>query len=37
MNFGRLFLTVLVGFIYIFASDYLIHAIWLASDYKATA
>jgi len=37
MNFGRLFLTIVVGFVYIFATDFLIHAIWLAGDYKATA
>lgn len=37
MNIGRLFLTVIVGFIYIFGSDFLIHAVWLGADYKATA
>ena len=37
MNPGRLILAILAGFIYIFASDYLIHAIWLEADYKASA
>ncbi len=37
MNPGRLVLAILAGFIYIFASDYVIHAIWLEPDYKASA
>lgn len=37
MNAGRLFLTIVVGFVYIFATDYVVHALWLAGDYKATA
>lgn len=37
MNFGRLILTIVAGFVYIFASDYLIHEIWLGADYKASA
>ncbi len=37
MNAGRLFLTIVVAFIYIFASDFAIHALWLDADYKATA
>jgi hypothetical protein len=37
MNPSRLALAVLAGFVFIFASDFLIHAIWLAGDYKATA
>ncbi|MBA2743169.1 MAG: hypothetical protein H0U43_02460 [Chthoniobacterales bacterium] len=37
MNTGRLLLTILVGFVFIFASDFLIHALWLSADYKATA
>ncbi len=37
MNAGRLFLTIVVAFIYIFASDFAIHAQWLDADYKATA
>ncbi len=37
MNPIRLLLTVLAGFVFIFASDFLIHALWLAPTYKATA
>ncbi|MEP6821759.1 MAG: hypothetical protein ABI946_05350 [Chthoniobacterales bacterium] len=37
MNPKRLLLTVLAGFAFIFASDFLIHAVWLAPSYKATA
>ncbi len=37
MNTGRLFLAILVGFVFIFASDFLIHAVWLDATYKATA
>jgi len=37
MNTTRLFLAVLAGFAFIFASDFLIHAVWLEADYKATA
>lgn len=37
MNTGRLALAVLVGFVFIFATDFLIHAVWLAADYKASA
>ncbi len=37
MNLPRLVLTIVGGFIFIFASDFLIHAVWLADDYKATA
>lgn len=37
MNVPRLFLAIVAGFVFIFASDFLIHAIWLAPDYKATA
>ncbi|HMJ06069.1 MAG TPA: hypothetical protein VK474_07410 [Chthoniobacterales bacterium] len=37
MNPKSLLLAVLAGFIFIFASDFLIHAIWLDPDYKATA
>ena len=36
MNIGRLLLSVLAGFVFIFASDFAIHAIWLDADYKAT-
>ena len=37
MNMPRLLIAVVVGFIFIFASDFLVHGIWLAPDYKATA
>ena len=37
MNIPRLLLTILAGFVLVFASDFLIHAIWLAPAYKATA
>ena len=37
MNVARLFLSIVSGFVYIFATDFLIHAVWLAGDYKATA
>lgn len=37
MNPARLILAIIAGFIYIFASDYVIHAIWLDADYKASA
>ena len=37
MNSKRLILAIVVAFIFIFASDFLIHGIWLGPDYKATA
>lgn len=37
MNTKRLFLAIIAGFVFIFASDFVIHTIWLDSDYKATA
>ena len=37
MNTKRLILATVVAFIFIFATDFLIHALWLAPDYKATA
>ena len=37
MNSNRLILAIVVAFIFIFASDFLIHAVWLGPDYKATA
>ncbi len=37
MNTKRLLLAILAGFILIFGTDFLIHTVWLASDYKATA
>ena len=36
MNIPRLFLAIVVGFLVIFGTDYLIHGIWLMPDYKAT-
>src|SRR5438874_1938145 len=37
MNPSRLFFAIVAGFIFIFATDFLIHAIWLKADYAATA
>jgi len=37
MNIRRLLLTILAGFAFVFATDYLIHVLWLAPDYKASA
>lgn len=37
MNSTRLFLAILAGFVFIFATDYVIHTVWLSADYKATA
>lgn len=37
MNIPRLLIALVVGFIFVFASDFVIHALWLAGDYKATA
>jgi hypothetical protein len=36
MNIPRLLLAILVGFLVVFGTDFLIHAVWLAPDYKAT-
>ena len=36
MNLKRLILAIVVGFIFIFATDFLIHAVWLMPDYNAT-
>ena len=36
MNFKRLFLAMLAGFVLIFVTDFLIHGFWLAADYEAT-
>lgn len=36
MNFKRLVLAIVVAFIFIFATDFLIHAVWLKPDYVAT-
>lgn len=37
MNIKRLLLAILAGFAFVFVSDFLIHGLVLASDYKATA
>ena len=37
MNIPRLLLTIIAGFLLIFATDFLIHGFWLAADYKATS
>ncbi len=37
MNISRLLLAILAGFAFIFASDFLVHGLWLAADYKASA
>jgi len=37
MNSSRLILSIIVVFIGIFATDFVIHGVWLVGDYKATA
>jgi hypothetical protein len=37
MNSGRLALAIIAGFVFIFATDFVIHGVWLVGDYKATA
>jgi hypothetical protein len=37
MNTKRLVLTLVIGFLFFFGSDFVIHGVWLAPDYKATA
>ncbi len=37
MNIKRLILAILAGFVFVFASDFLVHGLWLAPDYQATA
>ncbi len=37
MNFGRLALAIVAGFIFVFGTDFLVHVVWLGPDYKATA
>src|SRR3954464_2449814 len=37
MNPGRLALAVIGGFLFILGTDFLIHGLWLAPDYKASA
>jgi hypothetical protein len=36
MNIPRLILAIVVGFVVIFGTDFLIHGIWMAPDYQAT-
>ena len=36
MNMKRLILAIVSGFILIFVTDFLIHAVWLMPDYNAT-
>ena len=37
MNIKRLFIAIVVVFVAIFATDFLIHGVWLKSDYAASA
>jgi hypothetical protein len=37
MNTGRLALAIIAGFVFIFATDFVIHGCWLRPDYVATA
>jgi hypothetical protein len=36
MNIPRLLLAILVGFIFVFGTDFVIHTIWLKADYMAS-
>lgn len=36
MNILRLLLAILIGFVLVFGTDFLIHGIWLKPDYEAT-
>lgn len=36
MNIKRLLLAIVVAFVIVFATDFLIHGLWLSSDYEAT-
>ena len=36
MNIPRLLLAIVVAFVFIFVSDFLIHGLWLLPDYRAT-
>lgn len=36
MNIKRLILAIVVAFVFIFTTDFLIHAVWLTPDYHAT-
>lgn len=37
MTTGRLLLTFLAAFVFAFGSDFLVHSVWMAPDYKSTA
>ena len=36
MNIKRLLLAIVVGFVIIFGTDFLVHGLWLNPDYEAT-
>jgi hypothetical protein len=36
MNAKRLIIAIIAGFVLIFATDFLIHSVWLMRDYEAT-
>jgi len=36
MNIPRLLIAIVVGFVFVFGAEFLIHTVWLDSDYKAT-
>lgn len=36
MNIKRLFAAIVAGFVVVFGTDFLIHAVWLHADYDAT-
>ncbi len=36
MNTSRLALAIIAAFLFLFASNFLVHSVWLAGDYKAT-
>ena len=37
MNIKRVALAIIAAFVFTFLTDFLIHAVWLNADYKATA
>ena len=36
MNATRLLVAILIAFVVVFATDFVIHSIWLMPDYNAT-
>ncbi len=36
MNTKRLIMAILVGFVFVFATDFVIHGVWMKPDYAAT-